>query len=255
MRIASWNVNSLRVRLPHVIDWLETQSPAVLGLQEIKTVDDDFPFQAFEDIGYQAISNGQKTYNGVALVYRKDLNPGNVVRSLEGFEDDQKRVVAADFEGVKVINLYVPNGQTVDSEKYHYKLEWLSALTQWLGDVLAGNEKVVVMGDFNIAPEDADVHDPDAWRDRILCSVPERQAFEKILDLGFSDTFRLFEQEPKSFSWWDYRALGFRRNRGLRIDLLLASELLAKQCTLAAIDKAPRKLERPSDHTPVFADF
>lgn len=238
-----------------MIDWLETQSPAVLGLQEIKTVDDDFPFQAFEDIGYQAISNGQKTYNGVALVYRKDLNPGNVVRSLEGFEDDQKRVVAADFEGVKVINLYVPNGQTVDSEKYHYKLEWLSALTQWLGDVLAGNEKVVVMGDFNIAPEDADVHDPDAWRDRILCSVPERQAFEKILDLGFSDTFRLFEQEPKSFSWWDYRALGFRRNRGLRIDLLLASELLAKQCTLAAIDKAPRKLERPSDHTPVFADF
>ena len=255
MRIASWNVNSLRVRLPHVLDWINEQKPDVLGLQEIKSIDDEFPHDAFHEIGYRSISNGQKTYNGVAFIYKDSLQAENVVRDLKGIEDAQRRVLVGDFGDTRVFNLYVPNGQTVGSEKYQYKLDWLAALGNWLEETLKEHRKVVVMGDFNIAPEDADVHDPEAWRDRILCSVPEREALTRILDSGFKDTFRLFEQEPKSFSWWDYRALGFRRNRGLRIDLVLASDDLAETCVASAIDKAPRKLERPSDHAPVFADF
>lgn len=255
MRIASWNVNSLRVRLPHVLDWINEQSPDVLGLQEIKSIDDEFPHEAFHEIGYRCISNGQKTYNGVAFIYKDSLQVENISRDLKGLEDEQRRVLVGDFGDIRVFNLYVPNGQTVGSEKYHYKLEWLATLGDWLEDTVAEHKRVVVMGDFNIAPNDADVHDPDAWQDRILCSVPEREALQRILDSGFKDTFRLFEQEPKSFSWWDYRALGFRRNRGLRIDLVLASTELASTCQLSAIDKGPRKLERPSDHAPVFADF
>lgn len=255
MRIATWNVNSLRVRLPHVLDWIKQNQPDVFGLQEIKMVDDDYPFQAFEEIGYRSISNGQKTYNGVALIYRETLEATDIQTALPNIADPQKRVLSAVFDGIRVINVYVPNGQTVDSEKYTYKLDWLAALRDSLDETLTHNPNIVVMGDFNIAPEDGDVYDPEHWRDKILCSKPERQALESLFELGFVDTFRLFDQEPKSFSWWDYRALAFRRNRGLRIDLILASQALVPRCQQVTIDKTPRALERPSDHTPIIADF
>lgn len=253
MKIASWNVNSLNVRLPHVLDWLDEHQPDLLGLQETKVTDEKFPREPFEERGVNFYFSGQQTYNGVAIISKQ---PGtDVVTDLPGLDDPQRRVLAATFGDVRFVNLYVPNGQRVDSEKFVYKLEWLERLREFLEQQLELHENVVVVGDFNIAPADADVHDPERWAGSVLVSPPERQALEAIQSLGFSDTFRLFDQAEKSFSWWDYRAGGFRRNHGLRIDLVLASRPMAERCIAGGIDIAPRKLERPSDHTPVWADF
>jgi exodeoxyribonuclease-3 len=253
MRIASWNVNSLRVRLPQVLDWLSAEQPDVLALQETKLVDADFPAPELEALGYHVAYAGQKTYNGVALLSREPIT--EVFADIEGLEDSQRRILGATIGSIRVLNLYVVNGQEVGSEKFRYKLDWLERVTAFLRADGANYPNYVVLGDFNIAPEDRDVHDPDAWRERILCSTPEREALRGIFDLGFRDTFRLFEQEDGQFSWWDYRAAGFRRNLGLRIDLILASRPLAERCTGSRIDKTPRAWERPSDHAPVIADF
>lgn len=253
MKIATWNVNSLKVRLPHVLDWLAGVSPDALCLQETKTEDKGFPFAELEAAGYRALHNGQKTYNGVAILARTEmLDP---VRDLPGFEDPQKRLIAATVAGVRLVCAYMPNGQEVGADKYAYKLKWLAALADWLCDELARHPRLVLLGDFNIAPEDRDVHDPAAWQGKILCSEPERAAFRRFLDLGLADAFRLFEQPEKSFSWWDYRMMAFRRNIGLRIDHILLSPQLAGRCRACVIDKAPRKLERPSDHAPVVAEI
>ena len=253
MKIASWNVNSLRVRLPHVLDWLATAQPDVLGIQETKTKDPDFPVEAFAEAGYQVAFAGQPTYNGVALVAREQIE--STITDLASFEDEQRRVLGATVGAVRVLNLYVPNGQTVESDKYQYKLRWLSALHAHLEQELRTHEHCVVIGDFNIAPEDRDVHDPEQWRGKVLCSDAERAALNNILELGFVDTFRLHSLEEGQFSWWDYRAAAFRRKHGVRIDLILASKSLASVCTAASIDIEPRRLERPSDHTPVVAEF
>ncbi len=253
MRIATWNVNSLKVRLPHVLDWLATHEPDALCLQETKTEDKGFPFAELEAAGYRALHNGQKTYNGVALLSRGEVS--DVQRDIPGFADEQKRVIAATLDGVRVVCGYMPNGQAVGSDKYAYKLAWFAALTDWLREELVRYPKLALLGDYNIAPDDRDVHDPAAWKDQILCSEPERAAFRGLLDLGLSDSFRLFEQAEKSYSWWDYRMLGFRRNQGLRIDHILISAPLVPLCRTCQIDKAPRKLERPSDHAPVIAEL
>ena len=253
MKIASWNVNSLRVRLPHVLDWLDTHRPDVLGLQELKIPTEAFPADEIAELGYRSVAYGQKTYNGVALLSLQE--PVNVTTGLPGFPDEQRRVIAADYDDVRVINLYVPNGQTVGADKYIYKLAWLDALLNWLSKELTVNPNIVVIGDFNIAPADSDVYDPDEWRGKILCSDDERARLQAIESIGFSDSFRLFDQPDSTFSWWDYRASSFRRKRGLRIDLVLASEAMAGRCTASGIDPEPRKLERPSDHAPVFSIF
>jgi exodeoxyribonuclease-3 len=253
MKIASWNVNSLKVRLPHVLDWLSEHQPDILGLQETKTIDENFPIEEIESAGYQAVFAGQKTYNGVAVLSKKKAT--DIVTDLPGLDDPQRRVLGATIDGVRFLNLYVPNGSEVGSEKYDYKLDWLSKLAAYIKKQLKQHKKMVVVGDFNIAPDDRDVHDPKAWHERILCSTPEREALNKLVELGLSDTFRLFDQEEKLFSWWDYRAAGFRRNNGLRIDLVLSSAAMTKQCSASYIDKEPRKLERPSDHAPVVAEF
>ena len=253
MKVASWNVNSLRVRLEQVLEWLHRCQPDLLAVQETKLADDAFPVDEFAAQGYQVLFSGQRTYNGVAIISR---HPGrDVITELDEFPDDQRRVLGATYGDVRLINLYVPNGQRVDSEKYSYKLEWLAALRAHLAKELARHPRVLVAGDFNIAPEARDVHDPAAWEGSVLVSDRERAALASILDEGFVDTFRLFEQPEKSFSWWDYRALAFRRNRGLRIDLILASRALGEYCTEASIDREPRRNERPSDHTPVLACF
>lgn len=253
MKIATWNVNSLKVRQPQVIDWLGSEQPDVLVLQEIKQVTEAFDREAFEALGYRAAANGQKTYNGVATLSRADL--ADVETDIPGLDDPQRRVLAATTGGVRVINLYVPNGQSVGSDKYEYKLGWLAALRDWLADELGRHEKLVVLGDFNIAPDDRDVYDPEKWGDAILCSPAERAALGELTDLGLEDVFRRFEQPEAAFSWWDYRAAGFRRNAGLRIDLILASKALAECCDSSWIDREPRTWERPSDHTPVVAKF
>lgn len=253
MKIASWNVNSLRVRLPHVLQWLAEQKPDVLAMQETKTTDDQFPHDAFREAGYHVVYAGQKTYNGVAIASR--AAPGDVVIALPDFDDEQKRVLVATIDGVRIIDLYVPNGESVGSEKYRYKLAWLAKLKTYCAAELQAHSSVVVLGDFNIAPEDRDVHDPAAWYESVLCSTPERDALRAVMSAGLRDTFRLFEQPDKVFSWWDYRMMAFRRNMGLRIDLVLASDAMAQRCTASYIDKAPRKLERPSDHAPVVAEF
>jgi exodeoxyribonuclease-3 len=256
VKIATWNVNSLKVRLPHVLDWLAAVQPDALCLQETKTEESGFPFAELEAAGYPAVHNGQKTYNGVAILARQPLT--ETVRDLPDFDDPQKRVIAAtagDVSGVRLVCAYMPNGQEVGSDKYTYKLKWLAALTRWLSAELRRHPRLVLLGDFNIAPDDRDVHDPAAWRDKILCSEPERDAFRRLLDLGLVDAFRMFEQPEKSFSWWDYRMNGFARNRGLRIDHILVSKALARQCTACTIDRAPRVWERPSDHAPVIATF
>jgi exodeoxyribonuclease-3 len=252
-RIATWNVNSLRVRLPHVLDWLSSENPDVLALQETKLTDEDFPAEQFLQIGYQAIYSGQKTYNGVATLSK--LPAKNIITALPHYEDTQKRVLCADIGDVTILNLYVPNGSEMGSAKYAYKLEWFSRLHPFVGDLLATGKKLVVLGDFNVAPEDRDVHDPEEWAGSVLVSEPERTEFRKLLSAGLSDAFRLFEQEEKSFSWWDYRAVAFRRNRGLRIDHILVNQSLAGVCKACRIDKRPRTLERPSDHVPVIAEF
>ncbi len=251
MKLASWNVNSLNVRLPHVLDWLRSQQPDALCLQELKLEDAKFPLAAIEDAGYHAVFDGQKTYNGVAILSR--ARPEDVSKGMPGFADEQKRVIAATVNGLRVICIYVPNGQSLESDKYQYKLRWLEALAGYMKQQIADYGEVALLGDYNIAPEDRDVHDPKAWEGQVLCSAPERAALQKLMALGLKDSFRLFEQPDKSYSWWDYRMNGFRRNLGLRIDHILLTEPVAARCESAAIDLEPRKLERPSDHAPVTA--
>ncbi|HMN34347.1 MAG TPA: exodeoxyribonuclease III [Chiayiivirga sp.] len=252
MKIASWNVNSLNVRLPHLLDWLGRAQPDVVGLQETKLEDARFPADALAQAGYRSVFHGQKTYNGVAILARERVI-SDVQAGISGFEDDQARVLAATVDGVRVIDLYVVNGQSVGSEKYDYKLRWLAAAHDWIAAERARHPELVVLGDFNIAPEDRDVHDPAVWGDdSILTSTAERAALRRLFGLGLHDSFRLFEAEGGHFSWWDYRAAGFRRNLGLRIDLILASEALRPRLTAAGIDREPRTWDRPSDHAPVW---
>ncbi|MDR3352627.1 MAG: exodeoxyribonuclease III [Zoogloeaceae bacterium] len=253
MRLATWNVNSLKVRLPHLLDWLGRQEVGIVALQETKLEDDQFPRAEIEAAGYHVVFSGQKTYNGVALLAKSEI--GQVLRENPHFPDPQKRLIAATMDGIRVICAYVPNGQTLESDKYAYKLAWLEGLRHWAAEELRQHEFLALCGDFNIAPEDRDVHDPKAWADAILCSPPERAAFRSLLDLGLADAFRRFAQPEGSFSWWDYRMLGFQKNKGLRIDHILLSTALATRCTAAGIDRAPRKQPRPSDHAPVWADI
>jgi exodeoxyribonuclease-3 len=253
VKVATWNVNSLRVRLSHVLDWLDVNKPDVLALQETKLGDEQFPVEAFTAVGYHAAYSGQKTYNGVALLSRQPVR--NVMRDISNLEDPQRRILIATVADVRVLNVYVPNGAAVGSIKYAYKLDWLDKIADYVRDELSGYEKFLMLGDFNVAPSDADVHDPELWFEKILCSTPERQAVKKLRALGLVDLFRQFEQAEKSFSWWDYRAHRFRRNQGLRIDIILASPVLTAACTACHIDKAPRAMERPSDHAPVVAEF
>jgi exodeoxyribonuclease-3 len=243
----------MKVRLPHVLEWLAANDPDVLVLQEIKQVSEAFPVAALQEAGYESLANGQKTYNGVAVVSKNVA--ADAVLELPGFEDPQRRVLATTIDGVRIIDLYVPNGSEVGSEKYDYKLRWLASLRDFLEDELAQHANLVVLGDFNIAPADEDVYDAEKWGDAILCSPGEREALQRLIDLGLTDVFRQFEQPEKSFSWWDYRAAGFRRNAGLRIDLILTSEAMAKRCNASYVDKEPRAWERPSDHAPVIAEF
>ena len=253
MKIASWNVNSLRVRLPQVLGWLDQNSVDVLALQETKTQDPDFPVDDIQQLGYSVVYSGQKTYNGVAILAKKEIS--DPVTDIKNLNDPQRRILAASIGDVRVINLYVVNGSEVGSEKFAYKLDWLNKVTAFIKEELKTHKKIIILGDFNIAPDDRDVHDPELWQGKVLCSDEERNALNKILDLGFSDTFRQFDQEEKSFSWWDYRGGGFRRNHGLRIDLILASKALSPECSNSWIDREPRTWERPSDHTPVIAEF
>ena len=255
MKIASWNVNSLKVRLPHLLDWLKRAEPDIVGLQETKCLDDRFPLEQIEAAGYRALVNGQKTYNGVALLSRVRDEPCEVLLDLPTFEDHQRRVLAATYGDLRVVNLYVPNGSEVGSDKYEYKLNWLAALVGHLRGELARHPRLLVMGDFNIAPEDRDVFDSELWAGGVLASEPERQAFRDLLALGLKDSFRLFEQPEQSFSWWDYRQGAFRRNYGLRIDHILLSEPLARRCRASRIDREPRTWERPSDHAPVVVEL
>jgi exodeoxyribonuclease-3 len=253
LKIASWNVNSLRVRLPQVLEWLASEAPDVLALQETKSPDVDFPLEAIQQAGYQVVFSGQKTYNGVAILSREAVT--DVVTAIPELEDPQRRVLAATIGDVRVLNLYIPNGESVGSEKYEYKLNWLHHLDLYLKHELTKYKKMIILGDFNIAPEDMDVHDPKQWEGKVLCSDKERSAFQEMLSLGFKDTFRLHPQEEKQFSWWDYRLNAFKRNMGLRIDLILASDALAPHCARSYIDKSTRTVERPSDHAAVIAEF
>jgi exodeoxyribonuclease-3 len=253
LKIASWNVNSLNVRLPQVLAWIEVAQPDVLALQETKLTDDRFPVAEVQEAGYHAVFAGQKTYNGVAILSRQPAS--DPVADIPGLDDHQRRILAATVGGVRIVNLYVVNGGEVGSEKYDYKLHWLDRVTRWLATELERHDRLVVLGDFNIAPDDRDVYDPEEWRERILCSTLEREALSRILELGLQDTFRLFEQEEGVFSWWDYRMNMFRRKLGLRIDLVLASTAMARQCTASYIDIEPRRQERPSDHAPAIAEF
>jgi len=275
VRIAAWNVNSLKVRLPHVLKWLQDQEKVkkpidALCLQELKLTDDKYPHKDLEDAGYVSLAAGQKTYNGVAIIVRKAalapiasdasttfLKP---IRNIPGNVDEQQRILAATipFAGVQPIRLvsaYFPNGQSPDSDKFVYKLAWLKALEDWLKDELSKNSRLALLGDFNIAPADTDVHDPSKWIGQNLVSPEERKAFQQLLDLGLTDSFRMFEQAAKSFSWWDYRMMGFRRNAGMRIDHILLSEALKDKCKASMIDKEPRTWEQPSDHAPVIAEI
>ncbi|ANJ00714.1 exodeoxyribonuclease III [Polynucleobacter wuianus] len=273
MRIAAWNVNSLKVRLPHVLRWLQDQEKKkepidALCLQELKLTDDKYPHSELEAAGYLSLAAGQKTYNGVAIIVRKValasiasdaattfLKP---IRNIPNYEDEQQRILAATvpFAGmqpIRLVSAYFPNGQSPDSDKFAYKLNWLKSLQRWLAEELVQSQRLALLGDFNIAPEDQDVHDPKAWEGQNLVSPPERNAFQEILQLGMTDSFRMFEQSPKTFSWWDYRMMGFRRNSGMRIDHILLSEALKEKCSASIIDKEPRTWEQPSDHAPVIA--
>jgi exodeoxyribonuclease-3 len=275
IRIAAWNVNSLKVRLPHLLRWLQDQEKKqqaidAICLQELKLTDDKYPHQELEAAGYLSLAAGQKTYNGVAIIVRKAalapiasdvsttfLKP---VRNMPNFEDEQQRILAATipFAGmppIRLVSAYFPNGQSPDSEKFAYKLNWLSSLQTWLESELIQNPRLALLGDFNIAPADEDVHDPKAWEGQNLVSPPERDAFQALLGLGLHDSFRMFEQAPKTYSWWDYRMMGFRRNAGLRIDHILLSEALKQKCSASMVDKEPRTWEQPSDHAPVIAQI
>lgn len=251
MKLATWNVNSLKVRLPHVLQWLTDHPVDVLCLQETKLTDDKFPAAEIQAAGFHVVYSGQKTYNGVAIVSRLPID--DVVRNNPHFEDEQQRLLAATIGGVRIICAYVPNGQSLESDKYQYKLRWLEGLEKWIAAELVAHPQLALLGDYNIAPADRDVHDPAAWVGQVLVSAPERAAFERLLGLGLADAFRLFEQPDKLYSWWDYRQMAFRRNMGLRIDHVLLSAPLASRCSACVIDKAPRKWEQPSDHTPVVA--
>jgi len=254
MKIASWNVNSLNVRLPHLEEWLRLRQPDVVGLQETKLEDARFPDSALAALGYRSVFAGQKTYNGVAILSREPAS--DVQLGIPGFVDEQKRAIAATVGGVRIVNLYVVNGQDVGSEKYDYKLRWLEAVHGWLSDELKAHPDLVVMGDFNIAPDDRDVHDPKLWNDDcILTSTAERAALHRLQALGLHDSFRLHSDQGGQFSWWDYRAAGFRRNLGLRIDLALVSDALRSRCTASVIDREPRSWDRPSDHAPVWVEL
>lgn len=275
IRIAAWNVNSLKVRLPHVIRWLQDQEKAkkpidALCLQELKLTDDKYPHRELEEAGYLSIAAGQKTYNGVAIIVRKaalapistdhETSFLKITRNIPGYDDEQQRILAASvcFSGMqplRLISAYFPNGQSPDSEKFVYKLSWLSALQSWLTSEITEHPQLALLGDFNIAPSDADVHDPKAWEGQNLVSPPERNAFEQLITLGLTDSFRMFEQAPKTYSWWDYRMMGFRRNAGLRIDHILLSNALKEKCVASIIDKEPRGWEQPSDHAPVIANI
>lgn len=253
MRLATWNVNSLRVRLPHLLDWLASAKPDVVCLQETKLEDASFPLAELAGAGYQAVYSGQRSYNGVAILARAPLS--DVAHGMFGFEDEHKRVIAATAAGIRVVCLYAPNGQAPGSDKYAYKLRWYEALAAWLQAELVRHPRLAVLGDLNVAPEDRDVHDPKRWQGQIHVSEPERAALRGVIGIGLADAFRLFPQPEKLFSWWDYRLLAFQRNWGLRIDLILLSPELAARCTACTIDTGPRKLERPSDHAPVIADL
>ena len=275
VRIAAWNVNSLKVRLPHVLRWLQDQEKAkkpidALCLQELKLTDDKYPHQELEAAGYLSLAAGQKTYNGVAIIVRKAalasiasdlattfLKP---IRNIPNYQDEQQRILAATipFAGmqpIRLVSAYFPNGQSPDSDKFVYKLSWLNALQTWLMQELEQSPRLALLGDFNIAPADADVHDPKAWEGQNLVSPPERDAFQALIGLGLHDSFRMFEQAPKTFSWWDYRMMGFRRNAGMRIDHILLSNVLKEKCSTSVVDKEPRTWEQPSDHAPVIAEI
>ncbi|MES2049127.1 MAG: exodeoxyribonuclease III [Pseudomonadota bacterium] len=251
MKLVTWNVNSLKVRLPQVLQWLETNPVDVLCLQETKLTDDKFPQAEIEAAGYQVAFSGQKTYNGVAILSRHAIE--NVQKNNPLFEDAQQRIIAATIQDMRIVCAYVPNGQALDSEKYPYKLSWLASLQDWIRQEMSTHASLALLGDYNIAPEDRDVYDPAAWEGQNLVSPPERAALQALLDLGLKDSFRMFDQAEKSFSWWDYRQLGFRLNKGVRIDHILLSAQLASRCTSCIIDKTPRKWEQPSDHAPVIA--
>ena len=257
MKIASWNVNSLKVRLPQLLRWLRSETPDVVGLQETKLLDENFPVADIEAAGYRVAFAGQKTYNGVAVLTRRDTTSAatDVITDLPGLDDSQRRVLGVTVDDLRFLDLYVPNGSEVGSDKYDYKLEWLDKCTAYIETQLRQHERFAVVGDFNIAPGDDDVHDPEGWAGQVLFSGPERQAFQRLLGLGLTDTFRLFDQEPATFSWWDYRMGAFRRNRGLRIDHILVSEALKVTCTGSRVDREPRTWERPSDHAPVIGEF
>lgn len=257
MKLATWNVNSLKVRLPQLLDWLRANPIDVVCLQETKLVDDRFPVDALAEAGYDCAFSGQPTYNGVAILTRRDTvgAPGDVQAGNPAFADEQKRIISATVAGVRVICAYVPNGQAVESDKYVYKLAWLDALIGWLAPQVSPNSQLALAGDFNIAPEPRDVHDPSAWEGQVLFSEPERERFAKLQALGLLDAFRLFEQPEKSYSWWDYRQLAFRRNRGLRIDHIMVSPALGKRVRACTIDRDMRKREQPSDHAPVIAEI
>ena len=253
MKLATWNVNSLNVRLPHVEQWCAQAQPDLLGIQETKMEDARFPRAAIEALGYEVAFSGQKTYNGVALLAKQPIH--DVLTDVPGLDDPQRRILIATVGEMRVANLYVVNGQAVGSEKYAYKLNWLDKVTQFLESELRNDPRLVVMGDFNIAPDDRDVYDPVAWHEQILCSTPEREALRRLLDLGLVDSFRRFDESPGKYSWWDYRQAGFRRDLGLRIDLVLASAPLMERATAASIDREPRTWERPSDHTPALLEL
>jgi exodeoxyribonuclease-3 len=252
VKLATWNVNSLKVRLPHLLDWLAAVQPDAVCLQETKTEDAGFPLAAIEAAGYRAVFCGQKSYNGVAILAR--AVPTDVQHGIPDFPDDPKRLIAATVGDTRIVCAYAPNGQSLESEKYAYKLRWYEALAAWMKEELQKQPRLALLGDMNVAPEDRDVHNPKRWEGGIHVSPPERAAFRKLLDAGLADAFRLFEQPEKEFSWWDYRLLAFQRGWGLRIDFVLLSAELARTCKSAVIDKGPRALERPSDHAPVMVE-
>jgi exodeoxyribonuclease-3 len=253
MKIATWNVNSLKVRLPQLLEWLASRQPDLVCLEETKLEDHNFPVRELAQAGYEAVFAGQKAYNGVAILSRTPQ--ADVTVGIPGFADEQKRGLASTVEGIRFVCLYVPNGQAVGTDKYEYKLRWLGRLTEWLRAELARHPRLAVLGDFNIAPEPRDVHDPELWEGRVLFSEPERKAFRDLLALGFADAFRLFDQPERSFTWWDYRMMAFRRNHGLRIDHILLSQALVLHCVSCTIDRDVRKEARPSDHAPVIAEL
>lgn len=253
LKIASWNVNSLKVRLEQVLDWMETRQIDILALQETKLIDEHFPKDVFLSKNYHVAYSGQKTYNGVACISRLPIT--DLITDVPLYEDPQRRILAMTIGNIRLINLYVPNGAAVDSEKYQYKLHWLDQVHAFIQDQLKTYPNLAIVGDFNIAPEDRDVHDPKLWEGCVLVSPRERQAFQNLLSLGLYDSFRLFSQEEKIYSWWDYRAASFRRNNGLRIDHIILSKSLADCCHVSNIDKNPRSSERPSDHAPVWVEL